>query len=151
MKNWMILLFVAALTFASCVNNDDEPIVAASVQIEQYLMDNNITGETTTSTGLIYLIDEPGGAEKPALADTITINYSGYITDGTVFDETTGDPRTFPLRNLIAGWQEGIPLIGRGGKIKLICPPNLAYGNSPRGDVIKAGSVLVFDIELVDF
>lgn len=137
--------------FASCNNDDDAMIVAPEVQIEQYLTDNNITGETTTSSGLVYIIDEPGNAEKPTLSSDITINYQGYLIDGTVFDETTGTPRTFPLANLILSWQEGIPLIGKGGKIKLISPPSLAYGNSPRGDVIKAGDVLVFDIELIDF
>jgi len=151
MKNWMMFGLLSLLAFAGC-NGDDEPLPATQVQIDQYIADNSITGEMTTSSGLVYIIDEPGEAEKPTVADEITINYKGYLTDDRVFDETTGTPRTFPLSRLIQAWQEGIPLIGKGGKIKLICPPELAYGNNPpAGSIIRAGSVLVFDIELLDF
>jgi len=151
MKNWMILGLVAIFAYTGCDNDDEEPIVAPAVQIAQYMTDNSITDTSMTSSGLVYIIDEPGDSVKPTLSDEITINYQGYLIDGTVFDETTGTPRTFPLNGLIRSWQEGIRLIGRGGKIKLISPPNLAYGNSPRGDIIKAGDVLVFDIELINF
>jgi len=136
--------------FSSC--DKDEQIVPAAEQIDQYLTDNNITGEQTTSSGLVYLIEEMGAATKPTLSSDITINYKGYRIDGDVFDETTGTPRTFALNRLIAAWQEGIQLVGEGGKIKLICPPNLAYGNNPPSNsIIKAGDVLVFDIELLSF
>lgn len=145
-------LAISGFLFAACVGNDDDlMIVPAAEQIEQYLTDNNITNELTTSSGLVYVIEEAGSSAKPTLSDEITIHYQGYLIDGTVFDETPGTPWTFPLSDLILSWKEGIQLIGNGGKIKLISPPSLAYGNSPPGDIIKAGDVLVFDIELVNF
>ena len=149
--SFAVLCLTASLFwFSSC--DKDEPIVPAAEQIEQYLTDNNITGEQTTSSGLVYLIAEPGASTMPTLSSNITINYEGYRIDGDVFDETEGTPRTFALSRLISAWQEGIQLIGEGGKIKLICPPNLAYGNNPpSGSKIKAGDVLVFDIELLSF
>ena len=148
------LLTIFGLLFVSCGNdddNDDLMIVAPEVQIAQFMADNNITDTMMTSSGLVYVIDEAGNAEKPNLNDNITINYQGYLIDGTVFDETPGTPRSFPLGNLILSWQEGIQLIGRRGKIKLISPPNLAYGNRGSGALIKPGDVIVFDIELLDF
>jgi FKBP-type peptidyl-prolyl cis-trans isomerase FkpA len=150
-----LILMTSGLIFSSCTNDDDDTgfmAIPAAEQIEQYLTDNNITGELTTSSGLVYVIEEQGEAESPTLNDDITIHYEGYRINGDVFDQTTGSPRTFPLSRLILSWQEGIQLIGRGGKIKLISPPNLAYGNNPpAGSIIRAGDVLVFDIELVEF
>lgn len=122
-------------------------------QLEAYLSAEGIEGEQTTASGLVYVVEEPGGVNTPALHEDITILYKGYLVDGTVFDQTQGrSPRTFPLSQLIPAWQEGLQLIGRGGKIKLLAPPGIAYGsNPPPGTPIRANSVLVFDIELVDF
>ena len=152
MRNLIYGLLSIGFLLISCNKEEDAPDGPPSVQIEEYLEANGIVGETTTSSGLVYIIEEPGGTEKPTQNSSITINYKGYLTNGVVFDETTGTPRTFPLRNLILAWQEAIPLIGRGGKIKILAPPSIAYGNNPpRGSVITANSVLVFDIELIDF
>ena len=147
----LLVLAVFGLLLSAC-GGSDEPLASPGEQIQLYINANNITDEQTTSTGLVYLIEEPGSPERPSLDDEITIFYEGYLTDGTGFDRTDGSPRTFPLRALIQGWQEGIPLIGKGGKIKLLVPPELGYGNNPpRGTPIQPESVLVFDIELVDF
>jgi len=124
---------------------------AAGRQIQAYLDGNKLSDESTTSSGLVYLIEEPGSSEHPSLSDDITIHYTGYLVNGQVFDQTTGEPRTFPLSGLIGAWQEAIPMIGRGGRIKILAPPSTAYGSSPPGGGITASSVLVFDIELVDF
>lgn len=137
------------LTLMAC-NGDDGCVEATpGAQIDEFLEANGLAGqETTTSTGLVYIIEEPGDSVRPTLSDEITINYRGYYPDGETFDETTGTPRTFPLANLIAAWQEGLPLIGQGGEIRLLAPPALAYGpNPPAG--IRCGSILVFDIELI--
>jgi len=152
----ILLLSIAALFLVACKGEAPKTVETTALtpgqQIEAYLSANSLTGEQTTNTGLVYLIEKQGGDEKPRIQDKITINYKGYITDGTVFDQTKGSPRTFGLYQLIPAWQEAIPMIGRGGKIKILAPPSTAYGNNPpRGTPITASSVLVFDIELVDF
>ena len=162
--NSKLLLFILAIGISSvlifaCKEAKQAEAVAqvstsasAGEQIEAYLKSNSLSGEQTTSTGLVYLVEEPGGDEKPVVNDQITIHYKGYLTDGKVFDQTQGSPRSFGLYQLIAAWQEAIPMIGRGGKIKILAPPSTAYGNNPPpGTGITPTSVLVFDIELVDF
>ncbi|HUR52511.1 MAG TPA: FKBP-type peptidyl-prolyl cis-trans isomerase, partial [Gemmataceae bacterium] len=80
----------------------------------------------------------------------VTIHYTGWLTDGTVFDSSKkrGETITFPLANLIKGWQEGLPGMKPGGVRRLRIPPELAYGEKVRGK-IPANSVLIFEIELV--
>ncbi len=103
--------------------------------IEAYILENDITGEFT-STGLFYKIIEPGDEVYPGLYSTVTVTYKGVTLSGQTFDE--GSFITFKLNKLIIGWQEGLQLIGEGGKIKLIIPSKMAYGKE----------VLVFDITL---
>lgn len=130
----------------------DDALGTPGEQIQAYIDANGITDEQTTSSGLVYVIEEPGGPAHPSVRDDVTIHYVGYLVDGTVFDQTRGASSTFPLSRLIAAWQEALPLIGKGGRIKILAPPSTAYGDSPpRGTPITANSVLVFDIELKDF
>ena len=82
--------------------------------------------------------------------DTVKVHYKGYLTDGSVFDETSGNAREFALYSVIEGWQIGIPLFGKGGKGKLFIPSDYGYGGSST-DEIPAHSVLIFDIVLSDF
>ncbi len=103
--------------------------------IEAYILENGISGEFT-ETGLFYKISEPGDEVHPTLYSTVTVTYAGYTLSGQAVDD--GKYITFELYKLILGWQEGIQMIGEGGKIKLIIPSNLAYGKE----------VLVFDITL---
>lgn len=98
------------------------------------------------SSGMYYEIVTPGNSTKPTLANSIKATYTGKLLNGSVFDSRTTD---FPLANVIAGWQIGIPLIGEGGKIKLIIPSSLAYGCAGRSP-IEPYSVLYFEVELVD-
>ncbi|MEM7659346.1 MAG: FKBP-type peptidyl-prolyl cis-trans isomerase [Bacteroidota bacterium] len=119
--------------------------------IQQFLDDEAIQAQSTES-GLYYTILEPGGAEKPTPSALVTVNYQGTTLEGKSFDGTEeGKSIRFPLAQLIPGWQQGIPLIGRGGKIKLYVPSGMAYGARQLGPDIAPNSVLVFDIELVDF
>jgi len=118
-------------------------------QITKYLAEKGINAKKQAS-GLYVFVEEEGSTEKPATSDYVTLFYKGYTLDGTVFDGTESDPVNFPLFSLIPGWQEGIPHFGKGGKGKLIIPSNLAYGDRQSGD-IAPNSVLVFDIEVVDF
>ena len=152
----LLLPFFALSLLMSCGSSSEatgaDTAGAPGEQIESYLAANNLGEGETTSSGLVYIIEEPGGEETPAISDEITINYKGYLVDGTVFDQTSGRPRTFPLSALIPAWQEAIPKIGRDGKIKILAPPSTAYGNNPPpGSGITPQSVLVFDIELIDF
>jgi len=142
----MRYLFICALALFICACGGDE--LTQREQIDQYIAENNIMNLDSLSTGLYYVINTPGGDEKPDVSNTINISYDGYYIDEERFDGNAN--ATFPLSNLIIGWQQGIPLIGRGGSIKLIIPPNLAYGPNPQNG-IRSNAVLVFDIELFDF
>jgi FKBP-type peptidyl-prolyl cis-trans isomerase FkpA len=119
--------------------------------IEDYLAATDLTAQSTSS-GLYYIIEKPGGANHPNINSSVSVNYKGYLTDSTVFDESysSGQPSTFPLTSVIAGWQEGLQLIGVKGKIKLLVPSALGYGSTVKG-TIPANSVLIFDINLVEF
>jgi FKBP-type peptidyl-prolyl cis-trans isomerase len=105
----------------------------------------------TTASGLRYEIVQPGDPTPPKPTETVKVNYTGTLVDGTVFDSSvkTGAPAEFPLDGVIAGWTEGIQKIGKGGKIKLYVPPQLGYGDEGRPG-IPPGSTLIFDVELLD-
>ena len=131
------------LIIQSCKKDANQPEIDHGL-IEAYALDNQLDGEYT-STGLYYVIDEPGAADYPSVNSHITVSYVGYSLAGDVFDE--GDFITFRLYEVIAGWQEGLQLIGEGGKIKLVIPSGLAYGSSGSGS-IRPNEVIVFDITL---
>ena len=118
--------------------------------IKQYLSDNNLTADSTAS-GLYYIITKEGSGGHPNLQSTVTVKYKGYLTDGTVFDQTNGSETVkFLLSELIPGWQLGIPLLQRGGEGTFFLPSYLGYGTSGSGS-IPPNSVLIFDIALVNF
>lgn len=120
-------------------------------QVNEYLADKDWKDKVERLDDGIYIYKEkPGNDEHPTLQDFVTIYYTGKLLNGEVFDGTDSEPATFPLQGLIPGWQEGIPHFGKGGKGKLIIPPDLAYGSQDSGP-IPGNSVLVFDIDLVDF
>ena len=101
-------------------------------------------------TGLASKILEKGTGEKhPAPADTVTVHYSGWTTDGKLFDSSVkrGQPTSFPLNGVIKGWTEGLQLMVVGEKRRFWIPANLAYGENPRPGA-PAG-MLVFDVELL--
>ena len=107
-------------------------------------------GVQETESGLQYKIIEPGNDNKPADVDTVWVKYKGTLIDGTVFDETAEDaePISFPLKSVVAGWTEGMQLIGEGGHVELYVPANLAYGEQGRPG-IDPNSTLIFDVQLV--
>lgn len=112
--------------------------------IEAYVLDNNLDGEYTSS-GLYYVIENPGASIHPTIYSKVNVSYTGYTLDNVVFDD--GEYITFDLNRLILGWQEGIQLIGEGGSIKLVIPSAIAYGSQGSGS-IGSNEVLVFDISL---
>ncbi len=113
------------------------------------LKDNKNVVESPT--GLRYEIVSPGQGPYPKASDTVKVNYTGTLIDGTEFDSSakTGQPAEFALSGVIAGWTEGIQKINKGGKIRLYVPPALAYGDEGRTG-IPPGSTLIFDVELLD-
>ncbi len=120
-------------------------------KILNYLEENKIEDAQEDPSGLFYQILETGDGTNPSVNSSVTVRYKGYLLDGTVFDETEGtETTTFPLFNLIEGWKIGIPLLEKGGKGRLFIPSALGYGNQPSG-TIPPNSVIIFDIELVDF
>lgn len=132
------------------VEEEPTPTMTKDAEIMAYLEEKGWEGKRDES-GMYVVIDEPGtGEERPTLTDEVTIFYQGYLLDGTQFDGTGEEPATFPLSNLIAGWQIGIPMFGKGGKGKLIIPSELAYGERDNRD-IPGGSTLMFEIELIDW
>ena len=143
-------IIIAATIATSCGKESQAEINASNRQeILDYLDDNGITDAIETSSGLFVRGVNEGSAEKPSSTSEVTLTYQGTFTDGTSFDGTT-TPVTFPLPNLIVGWQEGIPYFGRGGNGSLYIPSRLAYGREGRGS-IPGNEVLVFDIQLIDF
>jgi len=118
---------------------------------EEFLAENaKKEGVVTTASGLQYQIIKAGNGPKPTATDKVKAIYKGQLTNGTVFDESHGQPREFPVSGVVQGWQEALPLMATGSKWKLFVPPSLAYGAAQRGPVIEPNSVLVFEIELVE-
>lgn len=151
MKLLQLLFVIACLSFAAC-NSDEEgdQLMTDIGLIKQYLTDNNLTAIETAS-GLHYIITEEGSGDHPTLASNVKARYKGYFLGGAVFDQTTGSSTAdFPLSAVILGWQEGIPKLKKGGKGVLFIPSKLGYGPSGRPG-IPGNSVLIFDVELVDF
>jgi peptidylprolyl isomerase len=107
----------------------------------------------TTASGLKYQVLKQGtGTVSPKATDTVNVHYHGTLLDGTVFDSSVqrGEPISFPLDRVIAGWTEGLQLMKVGDKFKFEIPPNLAYGaNPPPGSKIAPNSTLVFEVELL--
>lgn len=106
-----------------------------------------------TASGLAYRVLSPGtGATHPTAASNVVVNYSGWTTDGRMFDSsvTRGQPARFGLGNVIKGWTEGVQLMTKGEKARFWIPGPLAYGDKPSRPGAPAG-LLVFDIELIDF
>lgn len=113
-------------------------------------------GVKKTDSGLLYKVIQEGSGPHPTANDTVIVHYTGTLIDGRKFDSSydRGETAKFPLSGVIKGWTEGIQLIGVGGKIKLVLPPDLAYGKqSMPGQGDRAGigpdSTLVFEVELL--
>ena len=105
---------------------------------------------TKTSSGLYWQDLVVGDGEEAQASSTVTVHYTGWLHSGAKFDSShdRGQPSTFSLDNLIAGWKEGIPGMKVGGTRKLVVPPSLGYGSNGQGS-IPGNATLVFDIELL--
>lgn len=108
-------------------------------------------GVIETASGLQYKVVKMGTGAKPTATDKVKVHYHGTLLDGTVFDSSVqrGEPITFGLNQVIAGWTEGVQLMPIGSKFIFYIPSNLAYGDRAAGS-IKPGSTLIFEVELLD-
>jgi FKBP-type peptidyl-prolyl cis-trans isomerase FkpA len=160
MKHFFVVLSCVIL-FSSCSKQMDQckydacAIAAPAseiTQLESYLTSASITA-TKHCSGMYYTIDAAGSGNTATICTTVSVKYKGQLTNGNIFDQSTS-PVSFQLDGLIEAWKKGIPMIKPGGKIKLYCPPTLAYGSQVIRDasgnvVIPANSILVFEVELV--
>ena len=109
-------------------------------------------GAIKTPSGMVYSEITPGTGDQPKATDKVKVHYQGTLIDGTVFDSSVqrGQPVTFALNQVIPCWTEGVQRMKVGGKSKLICPSNIAYGDHGAPPKIKPGATLVFEIELLE-
>lgn len=108
-------------------------------------------GVQSTASGLHYKVIQKGSGASPAATDKVTVHYTGTLIDGTVFDSSVerGQPATFGLNQVIAGWTEGVQLMQPGAKYQFYIPYQLAYGERGSPPNIGPGETLIFDIELI--
>lgn len=148
MKNLLLLFVITSVIFGCSKKKIEKQAKADDEIIQTYMTENNISAIKTDS-GLYVLIEEAGtGASCNGNSD-VTVAYTGYFTDGEIFDQSDVSGITFNLANVIKGWNEGIPYFKEGGHGKLLIPSALAYGpNGTSG--IPPNLVLIFDVQLID-
>lgn len=152
---YMILFICVAGCLAACKKNlgieefDVEgQFKKDTTAIRAYITANNIPAVKEPKYGFFYQVFTQGAGDEVNALSNISVIYKGNLLNGAEFDAVTS-PVTFPLNNAITGWQAGIPLIKKGGKIRLFLPSFYGYGNVANGP-IPANSVLDFTIELTD-
>ena len=108
-------------------------------------------GAVVTDSGLIFVSVTDGLGERPTVLDQVTVHYHGTLRDGTVFDSSVdrGTPAKFALNRVIPCWTEALQMMKVGGKAKIVCPAEIAYGDRGAGSQIKPGAALAFEVELI--
>ncbi|NCI46238.1 FKBP-type peptidyl-prolyl cis-trans isomerase [Sediminibacterium soli] len=123
------------------------PVTSEKQQLEAYCQANGINYQVHTS-GLFYEIVDPGSGSSPSSSSTVSVVYTGKHFNNTIFD-SRANPISFTLSGVIDGWKIGIPLIKKGGRIKLVIPSALAYSCTGNGG-IAPNEPLFFDVTLTD-
>jgi FKBP-type peptidyl-prolyl cis-trans isomerase FkpA len=161
MRILVVTLLMCTVFFASCLKKNDgcpysvtnRPAPSSEEQaVLNYLTTNGITA-TKHGSNMYYEIISSGTGATPELCSGVIVQYSGKLASGTVFDSQSN--AIFTLGSLIEGWKVGLPLIKKGGRIKLYIPPSLGYGAVDVKDgsgtvIIPGNSILIFDITLND-
>ena len=109
-------------------------------------------GAIKTESGLVYKDIQPGTGASPTASDSVKVNYRGTLLDGTEFDSSykRNEPAQFPLNGVIRCWTEGVQKMKVGGKARLVCPSDIAYGDNGHPPAIPGGATLIFEIELLE-
>ena len=130
-----------------------EKYKGAKSEGEKYLSENaKKEGVVTLPSGLQYQVLKEGDGKSPKATDKVVCHYEGMLIDGTMFDSSVqrGEPATFPLNGVIAGWTEGLQLMKEGAKYRFFIPYQLGYGERGAGASIPPFATLVFDVELIE-
>ncbi|MET4073315.1 FKBP-type peptidyl-prolyl cis-trans isomerase FklB [Hymenobacter sp. UYCo722] len=133
-------------------SQDPETMNNNKAEGEAFLAENaGKAGVTTLPSGLQYEVITEGTGAKPSLKSSVTTHYHGTLINGTVFDSSyqRGQPATFPVNGVIAGWTEALQLMPEGSKYRLYIPSDLAYGKRGAGRDIPGDTALIFDVELL--
>lgn len=131
----------------------EDAVVAAPTDGAAFLEQNGQREEVVTlPSGLQYEVLAEGDGATPGPTSMVTTHYHGTLIDGTVFDSSVrrGQPASFPVNGVIAGWTEALQLMQVGDKWRLYLPPELAYGDRGAGGVIGPGATLIFEVELLE-
>ena len=138
----LLTILCVIVTISSCARQIREPLA----------MDAETPSEfAQTESGLKYRILRESEEQKPTAADRVTVDYAGWLDDGSEFDSsyTRGKPASFPLSGVIPGWTEGLQLVGEGGMIELEIPSELGYGERGSPGAIPPNATLHFKVELI--
>lgn len=109
-------------------------------------------GAVKTASGMVYKSLREGKGKSPVASSTVEVNYRGTLTNGTEFDSSykRNQSISFPLSGVIPCWTEGVQKMKVGGKAKLVCPPELAYGSRGAGGAVPPNATLIFEVELLN-
>lgn len=131
MKQWQKLVLAGLVTVAAAVAQ--------------------AAGPEKTPSGLVYESLKDGSGAQPTAQDNVQVHYRGTLTNGSEFDSSykRGQPATFPLNRVIPCWTEGVAKMREGGKAKLTCPPEIAYGSRGAGAAVPPNATLTFEVELL--
>lgn len=149
----VVILIIGMFGYFSYQHRLKKKAAEANIKAaEEYLQKNLENPEVVqTDTGLQYKIIESSGSDsRPTSKDKVKVHYHGTLIDGTVFDSSVkrGQPISFGLNQVIAGWTEGLQLMAVGDKFQLFIPSKLGYGNRAAGK-IPGGALLIFEVELL--
>ncbi len=148
MRKPLYCALMALLLITACKKDEVNQMAIDEEIIQNYITQRGYMA-TRTSSGLYYVIDDPGTGSFPTIDSTVTVRYTGKLSNGGIFDQSSAAGIEFPLRSVIQGWQEGIPLYREGGSGVLLIPSHLGYGSQAR-PTIPANSVLIFELDLLE-
>ncbi len=158
-----LLMLAVPLVMTACKKNNDtytctpeNPTTVAPANeltdLQTYLANKGLIGTVTRhDNNFYYLVEDAGTGITPNTCSSVRVSYEGKLTNDVTFTsaDELNNPQTYTLNQLIKGWQLGLQLIKKGGKIKLFLPPSLAYGSNAVG-TIPANSILIFEVSLID-